>query len=118
MQAKSSKKALVGWGVLLLSLLLTISLVRSLYENWRKGDVVRERRNQLERLEQENLRLKQNLEFARTPEFVEREARDKLGLAKPGEVVVILTQPQATPASQAATGAIGPSWKQWWRLFF
>ncbi len=103
---------------MLLSLLLTISLVRSLYENWRKGDYVRVRLNELERVERENVRLKQALEFARTPEFVEQEARDKLGLAKPGEVVVILAQPQATPASQVTAGAAGPTWKLWWRLFF
>lgn len=118
MQAKLSRKALVWWAIVLLSFILTISLLRSLYENWKKGDYVRVRQEELERLERENLRLKQALEYAKTPEFVEKEARDKLGLAKSGEVIVILSQPQATPSSQSALGTVRPSWKLWWRLFF
>lgn len=54
-------------------------------------------------------------------EYLEREARLKLGLRKEGEQVVVLQQPEApapSPAAQAA--AQEPGWsnpKKWWTLF-
>ena len=41
-------------------------------------------------LERERTQLRRRLEVARTPEFVEREAR-KLGLVRPGERLFIVT---------------------------
>lgn len=44
----------------------------------------------LEELKSGNAKLRAELEFRQTPEFVEREARNKLSLVKEGETVVIL----------------------------
>ena len=44
----------------------------------------------LENFKTENQKLNTELQFRQTPEFVEKEARDKLGLVKEGETEVIL----------------------------
>ncbi|MFZ2961257.1 MAG: septum formation initiator family protein [Candidatus Ozemobacteraceae bacterium] len=57
-----------------------------------------ELKSKIETLERENRKLKMNLETLSTPEGIERLARERLGLVKPEEIVVVL--PQASgPAS-------------------
>ena len=52
-------------------------------------------------------------------EFVEREARDKLGMVREGEILVVLPQteessnPQATNLPDDST-----NWQKWMRLYF
>jgi cell division protein FtsL len=43
----------------------------------------------VEELERENRKLKQSLQNLQTPEGIERLARERLGLVKPDEIVVI-----------------------------
>lgn len=83
----------------------------------------------LERLQKEVVELRSHVEslnweiaHKESPEFLEREARDKLGLIKEGERVVIL------PENPAVLGGIvedqpakvdgSPNWKKWWRFLF
>lgn len=58
----------------------------------------------LENLKAENEKLKAEVQFRQTPEFVEKEARDKLGLVKEGETEVILPkgeqQKEQTPKNE------------------
>jgi cell division protein FtsB len=99
------------------SLLLVVSLTRSVVSLLAKKDIVRTQKEELARLEEENKKLEDALSQAQTPEFVERTAREKLGLVKDGEVVVMLPQGAAGEDTQAQTESL-PNWKQWWGLFF
>ncbi len=74
----------------------------------------------LAKVKSDNEVLKQKLSQSQTPEFVEREARDKLGLVKEGEVVILMDTPGVANSGQGAQeqGDTIPKWKQWWRLFF
>lgn len=113
--------------VTVICLVSVISLSRSIYGLWRKRDVVKERALVLAQAEAENKRLKKELEQVQSPGFVEEEARNKLGLIKPGEQVVMLPdrstvdgQPGGEAGSQFTETKDNnlPNWKQWWRLFF
>lgn len=99
----------------LVSLLLVVSLTRSVASLLEKRNIVRVQEEQLQRLEAENKQLQDALTQAETPEFVERVAREKLGLVKDGETIVILPQQQV---SVTQTSEKIPNWKQWWGLFF
>jgi cell division protein FtsB len=70
----------------------------------------------LENLKRENQELKEKLEFVQTPEFMEKEARDRLGLVQEGEAVVIM--PEKITDVQANNQEELPNWKKWWQLFF
>lgn len=70
-------------------------------------------------LEQKRLKnefLKQQLSYVKTDEFVEKEAREKLGLVKEGESVVIPSQEE--DKKQPISNPSLPNWKKWWSLFF
>lgn len=103
--------------VLVASLILIVTLSRSVYNLWQRRDIVSQRARELARQKAENQRLKQKLSEVQTPEFVERQAREKLGLVKPGEVVVLVPKTEAGSEDQTATQPL-PNWQKWWRLFF
>ncbi len=55
-----------------------------------KGGIAGETQKKLEQLEKEQAELLKLKEQVDSPQFAEHEAREKLGLAKPGELVVVL----------------------------
>ena len=92
---------------------------RSLYDLWQKKDLVLNTQKELEYLKNENKKLKSELSYAQTDEFIEKEARDKLLFVKEGEQQVLI--PKEAVERQAQEQEIRvpkPNWKKWWELFF
>jgi len=103
------------------SAILVVNLSRSIWDLWRRRDIVAERQEVLRRLEIEHQRLKDELTYSESPLFIEQEARNRLGLGKEGESVVILPKSQITNSNDQTNEEKKenfPNWKQWWRLFF
>ncbi len=61
--------------------------------------------------------LKQQLYFVNTPQFVENEAREKLGMVKPGEHIVLAPPPIDKQITKPIEDN-SPNWERWWKLFF
>lgn len=92
-------------------------LTRSIYDIWQKKDFVMQAQKELDFQKQENQRLKSALSYSQTPEFIEKEARDKLFMVKQGEQKVLI--PQELENSKEEQGKNkDPNWKKWWNLFF
>ncbi len=89
-----------------LALLLTWHVINgkhglSVWQQKRVED--RQLRKEIDSLEQENARLRQRVEKLKTdPHAIEREAREKLHYAKPGEVIYTLPAPSPAPAQPSA----------------
>lgn len=67
--------------------------------------------------QKKNQFLKEHLFYVKTDQFVEEEARDKLGMSRPGEYIVIA--PTANPLNQEKIEIDNkPNWQQWLELFF
>ncbi|MBF0407631.1 MAG: cell division protein FtsL [Candidatus Riflebacteria bacterium] len=62
-----------------------------------------EQKARIEELERENRKLKMNLENLSTPEGIERLARERLGLVKPDEIVVVPLNGNSATHSQNVT---------------
>jgi len=98
---------------------VSFGLLRSLLDNWQRGDVVREQRAKLEQVKQEHTKLEERLEEATSASFVEREARNRLGFVKQGETIMLMGTPtpdESTP--QTSEGESMSRWQRWWNLFF
>jgi cell division protein FtsB len=105
--------------VTLVCLIVVVSLSRGLSILWKKKDIVSQRQEALTRLEREQLELKQKLEEAQSPEFIERMARENLGLIKEGETIVLVPRTENSEFNGQTTQEESLSnWKKWWRLFF
>lgn len=61
--------------------------------------------------------LKEKLYQVNTPEYIENEAREKLGMVKNGEHVV-LAPPTLEKKQKTIAVDLDPNWKKWWKLFF
>ncbi|KUK83950.1 MAG: hypothetical protein XD98_0206 [Microgenomates bacterium 39_6] len=83
-----------------------------------RGLVVRKEQQELEALQEKNKQLKARLDYVKTDEFLEQEARNSLGLTKE-ETILILPQ-DILWQDEVDSQEIGPvpNWRQWWELFF
>ena len=99
--------------------LVAIGIIRSVVTIWQKRGIVAERKAVLQAEEAKNSELERRLIEATSAAFIERVAREKLGLVKEGETVVILDKSRLDSASSSGnvTHQI-PLWKRWWQLFF
>lgn len=84
---------------LALGLLVATAFATAWWANYqlRREEVALERERT--RLLQDNQALQEELRLLHTPEYIERLAREQLGLVKPGEVAVILVDPTPAPTS-------------------
>lgn len=96
-----------------------VHLLISIYTLWHKQDVLTNAKLQLQQEKQENLHLKKEFAEVKSPQFLDKEARDKLLLVKPGESEVLIDQNLLQASSSAAKKeAEKPYWQQWIDLFF
>lgn len=107
--------------ILIFNMYLIVNLSRSILEIWKKKDIVHEREIALQEAQIRNDELKKKIADAESPEFIERTAREKLGLVKDKEVVVLMdTSKIASKDSESEKKLLDtdPNWKRWWKLFF
>lgn len=112
---KKNITLLLATGILLVVIRNLALSVLSLSQN---NTPVTQLKQQVEAYKRENQFLTQELAYVQSDEFVERQARQKLGLVKSGEYIVI-APPQKTK-EQAASPLTSdkPNWRKWWELFF
>ena len=103
---------------LLICLIIAVGVIRSVVVVTQKRGIVEERRAVLVREQAKRAGLEAALREATSTAFIERAARDKLGLVKERESVVILDKSNLIGGTQGQPPADIPSWKHWWRLFF
>lgn len=108
--------------LILLCVLFTISMIRTVIKvNAAKNRVVAER-ERVEKLKEESLILENQLKIIQGNEFLEKQLRDKLGLAKEGETVLILPDQESLkklvpPILDEEETLPLPIWRKWVQLF-
>ncbi len=107
--------------VIVASVFVINNLIRSIYSLWQKQHLLVNAQRELAEEQKRNKTLKKQLKLVESPEFVEKEARDRLFLSKPGENQIILPRDAiaTTEATTAKTQSdLEPNWRKWWNLFF
>jgi cell division protein FtsB len=112
------KHKLISIFILIICVILIIQLVQSNLQLLQQGSIVDRFANQQKQLLEENKQLKKLFSQVQTEEFVEKEARDKLNMGKPGETVVIISDSLLATKSASAAASEVPIWEKWKRLFF
>lgn len=120
---KFSFKTIISLLLIIFLLWLFFSLTRSFWNTVNsQGRVIKER-EQIESLKSEVAQLKERKGYLESDDFLEEEGRNKLGLVKEGEKVLVLPediieeiQNQVLSTEIESTGDI-PVWRQWY-LFF
>ncbi len=108
-------KSLLLIGIVLVLLWVIKNISTSILTLRQNSHIVTDLKQQEEAEKRKKQLLKQQLYFVNTPQFIENEAREKLGMVKPGEHIV-LTPPRES--RQKIVLDTTPNWKKWWNLFF
>ena len=103
----------------LVGLLVTIfGLSQSVVRLMGRKGMLKTKQEELVRLQKEQENLQNKLDLAQTPEFIEKEARERLNLAKVGETIILVESGDTQAQIQEKETIIVPNWKKWWHLFF
>ena len=88
----------------LFSLGLSINAGRTIWELWKRKDVVSDREAELSHIKQENRSLEATLKDIQSETYLERIARDKLGMVKEGETMIIMPQESKVDSQKSLVG--------------
>ena len=108
---------------------LAISVIRESYHKAKLAEEIEGLKSEVERLEGRNQQLSSLLGYFKEDTYLEKEARLKLNLKKPGEKVVILPQSQSSEysilnetenneAKESSSVNGKDNWWKWWEYFF
>ncbi|HET7099437.1 MAG TPA: septum formation initiator family protein [Patescibacteria group bacterium] len=116
-------KKWTGYGIWLIIGLLSLSTVRNIGKVASVRANIKNEQERLVKIEEENRRLEKQIEATQTTHFIEKEVRNKLGLVKTGEAVVVLPDEEMlrklAPKIDDQTDSLpDPNWKKWEKLFF
>jgi cell division protein FtsB len=108
--------------LIFLVFVFTSSLVQSIKRIKDVNSSVVGKESELENLQKEQDRLKKELERVQSDEYIEKQLRDNLGLAKEGEITVILPDSEivkrfAPKLDTEEESLPDPNWKRWLKLF-
>jgi cell division protein FtsB len=113
----------VGYGIWLVILLLSLSVARNLAKVINiRGEVTKEK-EKVAKMEKINNDLENQIANTQGVDFVEKQIRNKLGLVKSGEALVILPDEdivkRLAPIIDDQDDTLpDPNWKKWEKLFF
>jgi cell division protein FtsB len=103
-------------------LVLLLSLARNVLRIRKSGLKISEAQQKVDKLKVENQELQQKLSEVTQGDYIEKQLRDKLGMAKEGEIVVVLPDDETLrklaprPVEEEET-LPDPNWKKWVHLF-
>lgn len=106
-------------GFLIISSLMIISLVQGLKDLTGTRERFEKAEAEVQKLEEERQKLERDLEGSNQALNTEQAIRDQLGLAKPGEIVVILPDDigETDFLEESETESDLPNWKKWAQVF-
>ena len=103
----------------IVGLLVTIfGLSQSVVRLIGRKSMLKVKQEELVRLQKQQENLQNKLKLAQTPEFIEKEAREKLNLAKSGETIILVEEGETQAQTSQKETTIIPNWKKWWQMFF
>ena len=122
-EIKQRLRVYSGYLLILIIFLLIVSLTRSILRTTDAQKKIEKKKQDIVKLEEENRILREKLGVITSEEFTEKQLRDKLGLAKEGEIVVVLpdeeTLKKLAPELQKEEELLpDPYWRKWFNLFF
>jgi cell division protein FtsB len=103
-------------------IIVAISLVRNIIRAINIKDRIKAEEAKVEVLRKEKEELEKKVAEAESDAYIEKQLRDKLGLAKEGEIVLILPEDEIlrkiAPVVQKEEDFLpDPTWKKWLKLF-
>lgn len=116
-------RTVLKYAAWVLIVFLLISTVKNVNKAIGVRKQVQNERTRVAKMEEENKKLQSQIALAQGQDYIDRQIRNKLGLSKEGETVVILPEESvvislAPPEGVDTETLPDPNWKKWKNLFF
>ena len=120
---KEKLKVYSNYLLIFLFLLMFVSLIRNILRVVESNKRIEKAQDQVERLKKENEELEEKLAVTKSEGYIEKQLRDKLGLAKEGEIVIVLPDEKiletlAPKLEEEEETLPDPNWKKWLKIFY
>ena len=112
-----TKRRLIRWAIIIISIYIIVTTLSAMVDLVRARDKLTRREVELAQLQNQHDDLLRQKNKVDAPGFLEKVARDQLGLSKPGEEVVIIPE-DLLASNPIASSDATPNWKRWARLLF
>jgi cell division protein FtsB len=119
---KNLPKKALGYATWILVFVLLFSTVKNINRVASIRSQVEKERQKVEKMQADNRKLEEQVAEVQGSEFIEKQIRDKLGLVKPGEAIVVLPDAEIlkklVPQKSTEEDSLpDPNWKRWMKLF-
>lgn len=117
----SNKRKIVFITLFLILLGLFYALGSQIYDSLKSGDRLEQETEVLVHLQKRNMELKNKLTEVQSIGFIEKEARNKLNLARVGETIFLIPQKEIDKVlgvEKKVEEIKTPNWQGWLRLFW
>lgn len=114
-------KKIVPIAIIGIVLLIAYNLIMQITNAVRSQERLSAQAETVYQLEAKNKQFKKKLLEIQSEQFIEEQARNKLGLSKEGETIVIIpedTLKLVMGATASAQAERLPNWLGWWRVFW
>ena len=120
---KNLTSKIAGWVIWILIILLAVTLVRDVQRANQIKAQVQAEKAKVAGIQADNTKLMAELAQTQNPDFIEQDIRNKLGLGKAGEAIVVLpddeTLRKLAPQMPVEVDTLpDPNWLKWEKLFF
>ncbi|OGH09799.1 MAG: hypothetical protein A2152_00880 [Candidatus Levybacteria bacterium RBG_16_35_6] len=111
-------KKIIYIATVIILLVIINNLTHSIYDLWHKQDLLTAAEKKLELEKERNKKLKAELSYVQSQQFIEEQARDKLFMSKPGEQDILIQKNLIAPEKSKPKQDTRPNWQKWMELFF
>ena len=122
LQGTRLKDKLLGYIAIFLIVSFLISLSKGIGRLSLVKREITKKQVEVSEIERKNEKLKEELARIQTPQYIEKQIRNKLGLVKTGEIVVVLPDAEIVKSlspiiPEDPEPPTDPNWKKWMKLF-
>lgn len=103
-------------------LILASSLVKGVTRIRQGNEIIKKTEMKLAKISEENRKLEEQVQIVSSPEYKEKQLRDKMGLVKEGEIIIVLPEAEivkklAPILPKGEEVKLKPNWLKWMDLF-
>ena len=112
------KQVVISLLIVVIGAYLLINLGKRVYDLYRTNDRLVEAQKKLEDAQKRNELLKEEITYRGSDFFAEKEAREKLNMARNGEKVAVIPGLTSTEDPKKPEPKFVPNPQKWYQLFF
>jgi cell division protein FtsB len=101
-----------------LVLYILFSVGRVLYQSYQINNQIKGLKDEIAELKKTNQEYQEKILYYQSPSFREKIARERLGLQKPGEEVIVILPEEKPKEDNRKKDDNLPNYMKWWNYFF